>query len=66
MNKELQELIFKKRETLNQKKSFKQKILLYKINKRIDKIITLLSKENAKVAFKQTYDLLFSIVDANF
>lgn len=65
MVKELQTLIFKKKELLSSR-SLTNKIKIYFLNKKMKKIIKKLAQKQADIIYRQTYELYDTMIKANF
>ena len=66
MPKDLQQLIFMRKELTEQPSSFKNKRSIRKIDKKIKKVIKAFAKEQADKLYDKMNDLCYSIVNANF
>ncbi len=66
MPKDLQQLIFMRKELMEQPKSFKTKRSIRKIDKRIKKVVKAFAKEQADKVYEKMYELCYSLVNANF
>lgn len=65
MVKELQTLIFKKKELLSSR-SLTNTIKIYFLNKKMKKIIKKLAQKQADIIYRQTYELYDTMIKANF
>ncbi len=66
MPSELQQLIFMRKELMEQPKSFKTKRSIRKIDKRIKKVVRAFAKEHANKVYEKMYELCYSVINANF
>lgn len=66
MPKDLQQLIFMRKELMEQPKSFKTKRSIRKIDKRIKKVVKAFAKEHADRVYEKMYELCYSVINANF
>lgn len=66
MPKDLQQLIFMRKELTEQPSSFKTRCSIRKIDKKIKKVIKSFAKEQADKVYDKMYELCYSIVNANF
>jgi hypothetical protein len=66
MPSELQQLIFMRKELIEQPKSFKTRRSIRKIDKRIKKVVRAFAKEHADKVYEKMYELCYSVINANF
>ena len=66
MPKELQGLLFTRIELCKKENTFKTRRAIKKIDRKIKKVITRAAKEQAKLMYNKTYDLLYDVINANF
>lgn len=66
MPKELQSLLFTRIELCKEDNTFKNRMAIKKIDRKIKKVIHRAAKEQAQVMYEKTYDLLYDVIKANF
>lgn len=66
MPNELQQLIFMRKELMEQPKSFRTRRSIRKIDKRIKKVVRAFAEEHSRRVYEKMYELCYSVINANF
>lgn len=66
MPSELQQLIFIRKELMEQPNTFKTRRAIKKIDKKIKKIIIAFAEEHSNRVYNRMYELCYSVINANF